>query len=455
MKTKKMQVYKCSDCEVVTEKTKCLLCGKATKPVDTKKIRRFPREFSKEELASRKLIEQIEQKCLEFECPGKVIKVRTGPIVSQFDFQLSKFIRVKRLRGMSEDLALGLGVDQVAIIRIPGEKAVSIMVPNETRKPIQFEDTLKATMAMRKTMALPLNLGVDSLGGPVVVDLAKLPHLLVAGTTGSGKSVFLNCLITSLLYGKSPKEMEMVLIDPKQVELTQYRELPHVKRDVVSNIYDALRTLEECIQEMTKRMTYIAYKKCKNLAELNEKLDPKDRLPYIVVVIDEIAELMLQERKSFTEKLARISSLARAAGMHVIAATQRPSNDVVSGKIKVNFPARICFKVPSSVDSKVVLTTKGAEQLNQCGDAFALLPEKAGLTRVHIPMVDEKDVKKLIRASLAAGHHLRVPAELTPEEIKAMEAELLQSEAAQDKADHSSAADLFEDNANQKKGRVM
>lgn len=449
-----MSIYSCEQCSVVTEKKKCLVCGKATKPMDSKKIHRFPREFTKEELVNKKLIQQIEQKCLEFECPGKVIKIKVGPVITQFDFQLSKFIRVKRLRGMSEDLALGLGVDQVAIIRIPGEKAVSIMVPNAERKEIKFEDTLKSAMALRKTMAIPLNLGVDSLGNPVVVDLARLPHLLVAGTTGSGKSVFLNCLITSLLYGKSPKELELVLMDPKQVELTPYQELPHVKKEVSSNIYDCLRTLEECIQEMQRRMSFIAFKKCKNLAELNEKLEPEERLPYVVVVIDEIAELMLQERKSFTEKLARISSVARAAGMHVIAATQRPSNDVVSGKIKVNFPARICFKVPSSIDSKVVLTTKGAEQLNKCGDAFALLPERAGLTRVHVPMVDENDVKRLIRASLAAGHHLRVPAELNKEEMKQLEEEFRGAKEAQNKADHTSAADLFEGSVPSKAKRV-
>lgn len=438
---KKVKVVRiCKRCSFLTEKKICLVCGKKTEVVQSKKIKRFPREISKDEIANKAIIEGIERKCAEFEAPGHVAAVKVGPVVTQFDFIPERFIRVKRIRGMNEDLALALGVEQVTITRIPGQSAVAIMVSNKERKPVTFDDCLKNVIKQRNKMALPMNLGVDSLGNPMVIDLAKLPHLLIGGETGAGKSVLLNGIITSLLYVRTPKQLELVLIDPKAVELLQYASLPHAVRPPVSNVYDALRELENLNNEMRRRMVNIHNKKAKNIAEYNAQMKPEDQFPHIVVVIDEMVDLMLQEKKEFTSLLAQVSSMARAAGIHIIAATQRPSVDVLTGKIKVNFPARIAFRVPSQGDSRTILSTKGAEQLLQHGDAFLISPERAGLTRIHVPMVEQKDVTKLMRLSIAVGHHLIVPADGVPKELLVEHDRL---EKAAEAAEGKSAADAL------------
>jgi len=286
----------------------------------------------------------------------------------------------------------------------------------------------------------------------MVIDLAKLPHLLIGGETGAGKSVLLNGIITSLLYVRTPKQLQFVLIDPKAVELLQYAGLPHVVRPPVSNVYDSLRELEMLNNEMRRRMVNIHHKKAKNIAEYNAQMQLGDQMPHIVVVIDEMVDLMLQEKKEFTSLLAQISSMARAAGIHIVAATQRPSVDVLTGKIKVNFPARIAFRVPSQGDSRTILSTKGAEQLLQHGDAFLISPDRAGLTRIHVPFVQQKDVTKLMRLSIAVGHHLIVPADGVPKELLAEHDRL---EKAAQVAEGKSAVDALpnlEDMDNEREG---
>ena len=369
----------------------------------------------------------IEQKCREFECPGKIVSVQSGPIVTTYEFVPNRFIRIKRLKGLHEDLALALAAENVSVMRVPGKSAVAITVPNKDREVVTFQQTLKNVIARRNDMELPINFGVTAVGEPYVEDLARMPHLLVAGSTGSGKSVFLNNVLTSLMYIRSPKEVELILIDPKSVELRPYETLPHVKRNTVEcDIYRALAVLSEAVQEMRKRMAHLHYNKCKNLKELNDMMKqagkPDLMLPYQVIVIDEMSDIVIQEKKAFTKVMAEISSMARAAGIHVIAATQRPSVDVLSGKIKVNFPARVTFRMPSSADSRTILSRKGAEQLLARGDMLYISPDKAGIMRLHAPLTTAEDVSKMMELSIALGHFNRVPADGPPESFKAPEA---------------------------------
>jgi S-DNA-T family DNA segregation ATPase FtsK/SpoIIIE len=265
-------------------------------------------------------------------------------------------------------------------------------------------------------MELPINFGVQSNGQPYVEDLTRMPHLLIAGSTGAGKSVWINGILTSLLYMRTPKQMKLVLIDPKSVELFHYQGLPHLMQPPVAGVYDALSIMERLIQEMRRRTSNLFGFKCKNLKEYNDKMKaegkPDDCWPYIVVVIDEMADLVLSEKKSFTDKMAQISAMSRAAGIHVIAATQRPSVDVVSGKIKVNFPARAAFRVPSSADSKTILNCKGAEHLLGKGDMFYISPER-GMQRLHSPNTKQADVDLMMKLSIEGGHVLSVPADAT------------------------------------------
>lgn len=260
-------------------------------------------------------------------------------------------------------------------------------------------------------------------------DLARLPHLLIAGSTGAGKSTLLHALILSLLYIRSPKQLKFLMIDPKSVELFKYNDLPHMMRPAEADVYSALSILETTVQEMRRRMANLQGFNCQNIAEYNEKVAQEaeifrkagniaeaerradDAWPRIVVVIDEIADFMLQEKKLFTEKLAEISQMSRAAGIHVIAATQRPSVDVLNGKIKVNFPARVAFRVPSVQDSRTILHAKGAETLLGYGDMFYMTPVRPGLQRLHSPFTTPADIATLKKVSLEIGHFRRVPAD--------------------------------------------
>jgi S-DNA-T family DNA segregation ATPase FtsK/SpoIIIE len=458
-------IRQCEKCHCITEAKKCLLCGKETVVVSNKKekrkelqfegkasskIKRFPRLPGEAEKANEKEIRIIEGKCLEFNVPGKIIGVKVGPVVTEFDFMPmsnSRF-RVKTLRNMHEDLAMAIGRDTCSITRVTGGSAVAIMLPNLERKMPSFQDLLPGYLKHRNTMEIPLNMGVDSLGNQIVMDLATMPHLLVAGETGAGKSVFLNTMITSLLWARSPKQLRFMFIDSKSVELSSYKDIPHIDGAVATDIWSALAMLERAEQEMRKRMGVINLHHCKNFRELNAKLEPEDRLPYVVIVIDEMADLVLQEKKEFIKKMAILSSMARAAGVHVIAATQRPSVDVLSGKVKVNFPSRVAFHVPSSADSKTIINSKGAEQLMGKGDAFAILPGQPGLVRLHMPHCTEVDIKRILRASITVGHHFRTPAEMTDKELAQLEKDMAAAQKASlvNNAVGKSLADMLDEN---------
>lgn len=403
---------------------RCPLCARLTdlytlkearkhEPKFPKDVKRFPRELAAND-EQKKIIQIITERSKDFDCPGKIIDVRQGPVVTEYKFQPDRFTRLYRIKNINEDLAIALSADSVTVQRIQGENAIGISIPNSERREIGFDDCLKNVLKHRDDMDLPINLGVTQTGEPYVECLTRMPHLLIAGSTGTGKSVLLNNILNSLLYIRSPKQLQLVLIDPKSVELFPYKDLPHVLAPPVASVFDALALLERMVQEMKKRTANLHVAHVKNIQEYNLKMrtegHAENQWPYIVIVIDEMADLVLQEKRAFTERMASISSMARAAGIHMIAATQRPSVDVLSGKVKVNFPARVAFRVPSQADSKTILGHKGAEGLLGRGDMFYISPEKSGFQRLHAPHVKQEHIRKMLELSISLGHVLNVPA---------------------------------------------
>lgn len=342
----------------------------------------------------------IEERSAFFGCPGKVVGVKKGPVITLYEFEPGKVTRVKRLQGLQEDLALALSAEAVMVHRIAGRNLMAIEISNSAseRKNIQFRDTLaRMREAKRDGMDLPLNLGTDPFGVQVVDDLATMPHLLIAGSTGSGKSVSLNCMISSLIMTCSPHELQFYMIDPKGVELVHYNGIPHMKQEMVTSPHYAKDMLERLVREMRHRLTMLTVDRVRDIRELNLLRQGRgaELLPRIVLVVDELGDLMLQDKKAFISLFAEISQIARATGIHMICATQRPSVDVLPGKIKVNFPARMSFRVTSSVDSKTIVHRTGAEGLLGRGDMLYLSPSRSGCIRIHAPWVPLDDVKKL------------------------------------------------------------
>lgn len=344
--------------------------------------------------------EAIEERAAFFDCPGKVVGVKKGPVITLYEFEPGKVTRVKRLKGLAEDLALALSAEAVMVHRIAGRNLMAIEISNSEsdRKNIQFRDTLaRIREAKRDGMELPLNLGTDPFGVQVVDDLAAMPHLLIAGSTGSGKSVSLNCMISSLIMTCSPNQLQFYMIDPKGVELIHYNGIPHMKQEMVTSPHYAKDMLERLVREMRHRLTALTMERVRDIHELNllRKGRGLEPIPRIVLVVDELGDLMLQDKKAFIHLFAEIAQIARATGIHMICATQRPSVDVLPGKIKVNFPARMSFRVTSSVDSKTIVHRVGAEGLLGRGDMLYLSPSRASCIRIHAPWVPLADVKKL------------------------------------------------------------
>jgi S-DNA-T family DNA segregation ATPase FtsK/SpoIIIE len=346
--------------------------------------------------------ETIEERAAFFGCPGKVKAVRKGPVITLYEFAPSKTTRIKRLINLQEDLALALSAEAVMVRRIPGKEVMGIEISNESaeRQNVAFRASLKNVAAAKKRgMELPINLGTDPFGEPIVDDLAGMPHLLIAGSTGAGKSVSLNAIIGSLLTVCSPEELQFYMIDPKGVELVHYAGIPHMQMEMVTSPHYAKDMLERLNRTMRTRLQTLTYAKVRDIKEYNELVakDPTKghRMPRIVLVVDELGDLMMQDRREFTRLFAEIAQIARATGIHMICATQRPSVDVLSGKIKVNFPARMAFKVTSGQDSRTVLHKKGAEGLLGRGDMMYLSPTRSALIRIHAPWVPLEDVKAI------------------------------------------------------------
>jgi S-DNA-T family DNA segregation ATPase FtsK/SpoIIIE len=431
----------CSNCKgldghhFITTKKRCLICDRITSPLDAdfifrkdkeakmrknwpKNVKRFPRELTADK-DQQLVVNLIQEKVKDFECPGKITDVRKGPIVTEYEFAPDRFTRTKRLKTLNEDLAVALSAETVTIQRKPGSNTMSISIPNKDRKTITFAECMKNVLAVEKDMAIPINFGISATGEPMVCDLADILHMLIGGQTGSGKSVFLNNLLLSMLMCRSPKELNLYLVDPKSVELFPFKGLPHLKQEPINDIWRALGMMDGLIEEMKRRTTFFELVGVKNLKEFNAKMDkdgkPDDKKPYVVAVFDEIADMIMQEKKAFTNRMASIAQMARAAGIYVIAATQRPSVDILKGTIKVNFPTRVAFRVPSAVDSKTILNFKGAEQLLGRGDMFALLPHKSAAVgygfHMHSPLVTNEERDKILDQIKAIGFDSRCVAD--------------------------------------------
>lgn len=342
----------------------------------------------------------LENKLKNYGIGGKVTEVKPGPVITMYEFQPDEGIKVSRISNLADDLAMALSAVSIRIIApIPGKAVVGIEIPNKTRETVYFREIIESNAFKSSHSLLTLVLGTTIAGESYVADLAKMPHLLVAGATGSGKSVSLNSMICSILFKATPANVRFLMIDLKMLELSFYEGIPHLLLPVVTNAKNAKTALRWMTDEMERRYSMMAEKGVRNIDRYNQKISKKDDgevLPYIVVVIDELADLMMVSPKEVEEYIARLAQMARASGIHLILATQRPSVDVLTGIIKANFPARISCKVFSKVDSRTILDTNGAESLLGNGDMLFLSPGIGRLQRLHGPYVSEGEIKKIV-----------------------------------------------------------
>lgn len=374
--------------------------------------------YSEEDLQS--LAASLEQHLRDFGIDAKVEGILPGPIITRFELSLGAGTKVSKITSLSKDLARSLLVTSVRIVEvIPGKSFIGIEVPNKEREVVHFADVIKSPQYQNGKSQIPLALGKDISGTPIIADLARMPHLLVAGTTGSGKSVGINAMLLSMLYRLKVEDLRMLLIDPKMLELSIYEGIPHLLAPVITDMSEAANGLKWCVAEMERRYELLASLGVRNLKSYNEKiedakkrnkpiLDPTfkgdpsetpvlEKLPYIVVIIDEFADMIMVVGKKVEELIARIAQKARAAGIHMILATQRPSVDVITGLIKANVPTRISFQVSSKIDSRTILDQQGAEQLLGHGDMLYLAPGTGIPTRVHGPFVADETVHSVVQ----------------------------------------------------------
>jgi S-DNA-T family DNA segregation ATPase FtsK/SpoIIIE len=338
---------------------------------------------------------KLEDKLRDFGISGKVEGISPGPVVTTYEFAPAPGIKITRIVSLADDLAMGLKAESVRIVgSIPGKAALGIEIPNPQREIVYIRDILSSEIFKNSTSKLTLGLGKDVVGQPVVADLAKMPHLLIAGATGSGKSVGINSIICSILFKSTPDEVRFLLIDPKRIELSGYEDIPHLLHPVVVDPKMANRALQWAVREMERRYMLLDEMRVKSFASYN--LVAEEKLPLIVIVVDELADLMMISSREVEESITRLAQMARAAGMHLILATQRPSVDVLTGLIKANFPTRISFKVFSKVDSRTILDMNGAEQLLGDGDSLLLPPGKARMQRIHGTYISEKETERII-----------------------------------------------------------
>ncbi len=342
-----------------------------------------------------KVSEILVAKLLDFNVKGTVVGVSPGPVVTTYEFAPAAGIKITKIVNLADDLAMVLKVDRIRIVgSIPGKAAIGIEIPNPVRKTVFLRDILLGTTYRSSASHLTLALGFDVIGRPAIADLARMPHLLIAGATGAGKSVAINAFIASILYKATPDMVRMLLIDPKRIELSVYEGIPHLLHPVVVEPKMASRALIWAVREMERRYKLLEGERVKSFTSYNEVADEK--LPYIVIIVDELADLMMVASKDVETSIARLAQMARAAGMHIILATQRPSVDVLTGLIKANFPTRISFKVSSKVDSRTILDNSGAEHLLGLGDMLFLPPGAAKLQRIHGAYISEEETERII-----------------------------------------------------------
>ncbi|MBI4685356.1 MAG: DNA translocase FtsK [Nitrospirae bacterium] len=355
---------------------------------------------SKDELLASSSL--LVQKLADFEVEGKVTQVQAGPVVTMYEFEPAPGVKINKVVSLSDDLALALKAPGVRVAPISGKSAIGIEVPNKVRETVSLRELISSENFSKGHSKLIFALGKDIFGNPVVADLAKMPHLLVAGATGSGKSVSINSMIMSLLYKASPRQVKMLMIDPKLLELSAYEDIPHLISPVITNPKEAAEALRKMVFEMEKRYMLLAEKGARNIEGFNKQVSDEEKLPYIVIFIDELADLMFTSANEVEDAIARLAQMARASGIHLILATQRPSVDVITGVIKANFPARISFQVTSRIDSRTILDAQGAEQLLGKGDMLFMLPG-IKIIRVHGPLVTEEEIQSVTDFIKAQG----------------------------------------------------
>ncbi|QOP45717.1 FtsK/SpoIIIE family DNA translocase [Sulfurimonas paralvinellae] len=344
-------------------------------------------------------IRYLIEKLAHFKIEGDVIRTYAGPVVSTFEFKPAANVKVSKILNLQDDLAMALSAETIRIqAPIPGKDVVGIEIPNETVETIYLRELIDDKLFKNSSSPLTIVLGKDIVGKPFVTDLKKLPHLLIAGTTGSGKSVGINAMILSLLYKNSPDQLRLLMIDPKMLEFSIYNDIPHLLTPVITKPKQAIVALNNMVAEMERRYELMAESRTKNIENYNEKVKREggEHFPYIVVVIDELADLMMTSGKDVEISIARLAQKSRACGIHLIVATQRPSVDVVTGLIKANLPSRISYRVGQKVDSKIILDQMGAESLLGRGDMLFTPPGAPALVRLHAPWATEEEIEKVV-----------------------------------------------------------
>jgi S-DNA-T family DNA segregation ATPase FtsK/SpoIIIE len=350
----------------------------------------------------------LEEKCREFAVEGTVTQIHPGPVVTTFEFKPDAGVKYAKITNLSDDLCLAMQAESVLIDRIPGKSTVGIQIPNATREQISLRELLESEVYRRSQSKLTLALGKTIHGEPYVADLATMPHLLIAGSTGAGKSVAINAMLTSILYRATPEDVRLIMIDPKRLELGMYEDIPHLLTPVVVDPKQAANALRWAVREMEERYKTLAAEGVRNIEQYNRNIqhalagnrtppagEPPRPLPFIVVIIDELADLMMVASNEVEESIARLAQMARAVGIHLILATQRPSVDVITGLIKANMPTRISFRVSSKVDSRTILDGNGAEQLLGRGDMLMLPAASSRFVRLHGPYISEQESARL------------------------------------------------------------
>jgi DNA segregation ATPase FtsK/SpoIIIE, S-DNA-T family len=371
---------------------------------------RTERKFDERELMESARL--LEDKCREFAVEGAVVQIHPGPVVTTYEFKPDAGVKYSKITGLADDLSLAMQAESVLIDRIPGKSTVGIQIPNVVREPISLRELIESETYRQSPSRLPLALGKTIHGEPYLSDLANMPHLLIAGSTGTGKSVGLNAMLTSILYRSTPQDVRLIMVDPKRLELGLYEDIPHLLTPVVVDPKQAANALRWAVREMEERYKTLAAQNVRNIEQFNRNIrammaedldsvpsspsgDPLRPLPFIVVVIDELADLMMVAGNEVEESICRLAQMARAVGIHLILATQRPSVDVITGLIKANLPARISFRVSSKTDSRTILDCNGAEQLLGKGDMLFLPPASSRVIRLHGPYISEQESARL------------------------------------------------------------
>ncbi len=354
------------------------------------------------------------EKCAEFDVTGQVTQINPGPVVTTFEFRPEAGVKYSRVTGLADDLCLAMAAESILIERMAGKSTVGIQVPNATRETIWLRDVVEDGTFAQTKFKLPLAMGKDINGRIVTADLATMPHVLIAGSTGSGKSVAINAMIMSVLFKTTPEQVRMILVDPKRVELGMYEGIPHLFTPIITEPKLAANALRNAVREMERRLKLLASRSVRNIDQYNKLFDSgtpsmfedaeeQTPLPYILIIIDELADLMMLDRANVEEAITRLAQMARAVGIHLVLATQRPSVDVITGLIKANVPTRISFRLATKVDSRTILDNNGAEALLGRGDMLFLPPGTSRLQRVHAPFVTEAEISAVVDFWKAQG----------------------------------------------------